>query len=63
MPTLGNGWERVTKRLPSWHFSLTNCFKSLCDHFEVDNLHGFGCQDLEGAISAGGSLLEYCEKM
>jgi len=63
MPTLDNKWESLTKRLPAWHFSLMTCFKTLCDHFEVDNLHGFGCQDLDGAISAGGSLLEYCEKM
>jgi len=63
MPTLEAKWEHITKRLPSWNFSHANCFKILCDQFQVDNLHGFGCQNLDGAIRAGGALLAYCEKM
>ncbi|MDB4054672.1 DNA mismatch repair protein MutS [Akkermansiaceae bacterium] len=32
---------------------------SLCDHFKVQSLHGFGCDKMPAAISAGGAILHY----
>jgi DNA mismatch repair protein MutS len=63
MPALEAKWAPITKRLPSWHFTLQSCLKNLCEHFQVDNLHGFGCKSMDVGIRAGGALLMYCEKM
>ena len=32
---------------------------SLCDHFKVQSLRGFGCDEMPAAISAGGAILHY----
>lgn len=32
---------------------------TLCDHFKVQSLRGFGCDDMTAAISAAGAILHY----
>ena len=32
---------------------------ALCDHFKVQSLRGFGCDDMTAAISAAGAILHY----
>lgn len=32
---------------------------SLCDHFKVQSMHGFGCAEMPAAISAAGAILHY----
>ena len=32
---------------------------SLCDHFKVQSLRGFGCDEMSAAISAAGAILHY----
>ncbi|NWK54586.1 DNA mismatch repair protein MutS [Verrucomicrobiaceae bacterium N1E253] len=32
---------------------------ALCDHFKVQSLRGFGCDDMPAAISAAGAILHY----
>ena len=39
---------------------LTNQARtSLCDHFKVQSLRGFGCDEMSAAISAAGAILHY----
>lgn len=45
----------------AYNFDLAN--KTLCDHFAVHNLSGFGISDMTGAISSSGALLEYLRQM
>lgn len=46
-----------------WCFNPDIAKKTLCDHFKVHNLHGFGIDALEHATSAAGALLEYLKEM
>jgi DNA mismatch repair protein MutS len=43
----------------SFHFSSSK--ELLCDHFQVTNLAGFGCEALKEAIRCAGALLEYIQ--
>lgn len=40
-------------------FHRSNCQEVLCDHFQVTNLAGFGCETFQQGIIAAGVLLEY----
>lgn len=42
-------------------FVLENAYRSLTEHFQVQNLRGFGCEELPAAIKASGGLLRYLE--
>ncbi len=46
-----------------WCFNPEIARKSLCEHFQVHNLHGFGIEDLSYAVSSTGALLEYLKQM
>jgi len=46
-----------------WCFNPNIAKKSLCEHFAVHNLHGFGIEELSSAISSTGALLEYLKQM
>jgi len=46
-----------------WCFSPDISRKSLCDHFGVHNLSGFGIDDKPFAVSSAGALLEYLKQM
>jgi len=43
----------------NWAFQKSSAYQSLLDHFKVQSLEGFGCQDMEYGICAAGALLEY----
>jgi len=46
-----------------WSFNLDIARKTLCEHFTVHNLNGFGIEDLAEAVSSAGALLEYLREM
>ncbi|VAX37666.1 DNA mismatch repair protein MutS [hydrothermal vent metagenome] len=46
-----------------WCFNTDIARKSLCEHFAIANLHGFGIEDMSCAISGTGALLEYLKAM
>ncbi|HSA30189.1 MAG TPA: DNA mismatch repair protein MutS [Candidatus Omnitrophota bacterium] len=46
-----------------WCFNTEIAQKTLCEHFHLPNLRGFGIQDLPLAISSTGALLEYLRQM
>ncbi len=46
-----------------WPFNPDIARKTLCEHFSVHNLHGFGIEELPGATSSAGALLEYLREM
>jgi len=46
-----------------WCFNPDIARKSLCEHFALHNLHGFGIEDLSSATSSAGALLEYLKQM
>ncbi|MCM8773769.1 MAG: DNA mismatch repair protein MutS [Candidatus Omnitrophica bacterium] len=46
-----------------WCFNIEIAKKSLCEHFSIHNLSGFGIENYPLAISACGALLEYTKRM
>lgn len=46
-----------------WCFNPDMARKSLCEHFGVRNLHGFGIEEMPCAASSAGALLEYLKEM
>src|SRR3989338_1974143 len=46
-----------------WCFNPDIARKSLCEHFGVHNLHGFGIEELPYAAASAGALLEYLKQM
>ncbi len=46
-------------RLPDWQFDLDSSNETLCRHFGVASLDGFGCQGMHTAIRAAGALFGY----
>ena len=53
------GYNTCIKTLAPWHFEHTAAKQRLCEQFGTSDLHGFGCEELELAISAAGALLQY----
>lgn len=50
----------ITQR-PETSFHFSSSEELLCDHFQVTNLAGFGCNELKEAIRCAGALLEYIQ--
>ena len=46
-------------RVPDWTFEVDTGRQTLCDHFRVQSLDGFGCRGLDPAIGAAGALVRY----
>ncbi|NCZ95725.1 DNA mismatch repair protein MutS [bacterium] len=46
-------------RIPDWTFEEDTARRTLCDHFHVQSLDGFGCRGLGPAVAAAGALLRY----
>ncbi|MDP2652571.1 MAG: DNA mismatch repair protein MutS [Candidatus Omnitrophota bacterium] len=46
-----------------WCFNPDIAKKTLCEHFSVMNLRGFGIEDLHAAVASAGALLEYLKQM
>ncbi|MBW2328975.1 MAG: DNA mismatch repair protein MutS, partial [Deltaproteobacteria bacterium] len=44
------------------YFEYDNALTTLVEHFQVSNLAGFGCQDMQTGICAAGSLLAYIQE-
>ncbi len=45
--------------IDAWKFELANARETLCRHFEVRSLEGFGCAGLPLATRAAGAILTY----
>ena len=54
--------DHYVSTLEGWLFDYTDAYRSLLNHFGVASLEGYGCEGLNGAISAGGGLLAYLER-
>jgi DNA mismatch repair protein MutS len=46
-----------------WSFNPDIAYKSLCEHFKVHNLNGYGIEGLKYAVSSSGALLDYLKRM
>ncbi|MFW5450013.1 MAG: DNA mismatch repair protein MutS [Methylophagaceae bacterium] len=53
---------KTLRTLPPWHFDLENSTRRLCEHFEIQDLTGFGCETLDLAVTAAGCLLNYAQE-
>ena len=49
------------RRRPPWHFEHDSARRLLCGQFGVQDLSGFGCEDLNDAIRAAGCLMQYVQ--
>jgi DNA mismatch repair protein MutS len=62
LPTVLLSYTHNRSRLrPDWDFDFGNALKTLCKFFEVNNLNGFGCEQLSSAIVAAGACLNYIQ--
>ncbi len=51
---------RVTvSRIEDWHFESETAYDMLTNQLQVQSLKGFGCEDMEAAIRAGGAAIAY----
>ena len=58
--TLQNALPRVAlSRLADWHFTADTAYETLTSQLRVQTLKGFGCEDMEAAIRAGGATVAY----
>jgi len=51
-----------TRELPHWHFDEDMARRRLCEHFQTQDLKGFGCDDYVLGITAAGCLLNYAQE-
>ncbi len=51
----------ITKR-EDWLLNRDYCYKTLTEHFQTHSLKGFGCEDMDEAIIAGGLLVHYLQE-
>lgn len=42
-----------------WTFSFSEAYRNLIEHFRTQSLEGFGCENMEAAISSAGALIHY----
>ena len=54
--------RRGSRRRAPWDFELDSAHKSLRQQFAVQDLKGFGCEELTLAIGAAGCLLAYAKE-
>ena len=57
----GNEFGEFERALPYDHYAFLpeNARFTLCEHFKVKSLDGFGCSDLPQAIAAAGAIVHY----
>ncbi|MGB8342002.1 MAG: DNA mismatch repair protein MutS, partial [Chthoniobacterales bacterium] len=57
----GNEFSEFERALPYDHYAFLpeNARFTLCEHFKVKSLDGFGCSDLPQAIGAAGAIVHY----
>lgn len=51
----------LRSRMP-WHFEAESNHRLLCQHFDVHDLQGFGCDHLKAGSTAAGALLAYARE-
>ena len=57
-------WSKQSiKGMPDWYFDHISCHKTLCEHFKVKDLDGFGISGLKQEIIAAGVLINYAKQM
>ena len=61
METLSS-FDKQLRSLPPWHFELETAQRRLCEHFQIQDLKCFGCEDLDLAVIAAGCLLNYAQE-
>ncbi len=54
-------YKGITRRA-DWHFELSTARTLILKQFQVQDLHGFGCDNLTAALSAAGCLLHYVQE-
>ncbi len=54
--------KKIITQRPSWQFVYKHCLQQLNQQFGTQHLAGFGCQDLDIAITAAGALLSYLQE-
>ena len=58
--TLQTALPRVAiSRVEDWHFAADTAYETLTSQLQVQTLKGFGCEDMEAAIRAGGAAVAY----
>ncbi|MGH8377697.1 MAG: DNA mismatch repair protein MutS, partial [Gammaproteobacteria bacterium] len=50
------------RRRPPWHFDAATATRLLTAQFKTRDLAGFGCEDMDTAITAAGALLQYVQE-
>jgi len=55
-------FDKTLHILPPWHFDFTTTYRRLCEHFQVQDLHCFSCEQLPLAVIAAGCLLNYAQE-
>ncbi len=60
--TLLSEFENQVKALPPWHFDITVARRRLCEHFQTQDLKGFGCDENDLAVTAAGCVLNYAQE-
>ncbi|MGA9853322.1 MAG: DNA mismatch repair protein MutS [Gammaproteobacteria bacterium] len=50
------------RRRPPWHFDAPTATRLLTAQFKTRDLAGFGCEDMDAAITAAGALLQYVQE-
>ena len=51
----------ITKEQQSWQFDYQQNYEQLTHHFNVSDLNGFGCKNMQTAICAAGAVLNYAK--
>lgn len=55
-------YSNISRRLAPWHFDFEVAKRRLCEHFQVQDLHGYGCEKLNLAVIAAGCLVHYAQE-
>jgi DNA mismatch repair protein MutS len=45
-----------------WTFSFNEAYRNLIKHFKTQSLDGFGCENMETAVSSAGALIYYLQE-
>ncbi len=51
--------QLLLKQEEDWQFDYSQNYQKLLQHFNVSNLEGFGCEELQAGICSAGCLLNY----
>ena len=59
---LDNQYRTVTRR-PDWHFNQNTAESIIKKQYGINDLTGFGCQDLNSSVCALGCLIQYLNEI